>query len=113
MIEEWKLEAAIKAFGSRPMGLRIAMREALEAAEKANPPPEPQIVVTEGMMHTGQWAYPGKGLTCDEVATIYRAMRRLEPKPEDTVSVSRPKFKRVIDGVPFWYCGDERKGERP
>ena len=53
-------------------------RAALEAA--LNPPPEPEIYITEQMIRAGQAARDfsyGWGVT-----DIYRAMRRLEPKVE-------------------------------
>jgi len=94
--------------------VRQQIRASLQAA--LNPPPAPEIVVTEAMAEAGAGVLTRmvcEGCPHDTlVVLVYRAMRRLEPKPEETVSVSRPKFKRVVEGVPVWYCGDERKGER-
>lgn len=65
-ITDEMVERAVKAFGWTPTQLascrvfqtdapHIGMRKALEAA--LNPPPEPEIKVTEGMLKAGDVAY--------------------------------------------------------
>lgn len=60
-----------------------AVRAALDAA--LNPPPEPEIPVTEEMMRAGADAI-GDAMMIEtlgsQAARIYRAMRKLEPKPD-------------------------------
>ena len=73
-----------------------AYRDALEAA--LNPPPEPEIVVTEEMVNAGRSTYPGTlpkdlatvAMINEACRRIYRAMRKLEPKAEPFVAHAVP-----------------------
>jgi hypothetical protein len=83
-----------------------AMRAALEAA--INPPPEPEIVVTDEMENVGgvmigRWS----GMVSNrEVAQLaYRAMRKLEPKPDKY-------FHRDIGNGQRYMSDDTRRGQR-
>lgn len=95
---------------------RSSMRRVLQAA--LNPPPEPEIVITQEMGSAGKavalmWQEKGGAGTSDlwvMARDMYRAMRRLEPKP------------KTIGDYIFWRTNaetgkrspvrDERKGER-
>jgi hypothetical protein len=97
-IDDEMLERAVRMLGREPC--REDVRRALDAA--LNPPPEPEITVTEEMSLVGQkWLIEAvrRGTTGDGdlwwlARNTYRAMRRLEPgqkcdprKPENVAYV--------------------------
>jgi len=97
------------------------MRAALEAA--LNPPPEPEVTVTEEMISaSGLWergcTYHMGTLTSTQIENAYRAMRRLEPgsRGSDMPEEARqngvkddalPKTLWRVSDPTFWRVSDQ------
>ena len=77
-VTETQVDLAAALLGHGSPHNREDVRRALEAA--LNPPPDPEIVVTEEMKRAGAETIRNQyGYTPDFAEKIYRAMRKLEP----------------------------------